>query len=127
MDLVGYACALVLALVFVWAGVAKLMRVEETRAAFAALGVPKSAVAARVVPAMELLLAAMLVAVPRPGAVFALLGLLAFNFLLMRALKAGVTTPCNCFGSRHADPVSRRDLRRNAGLMALAVSAVVLT
>lgn len=127
MRLVGYACALTLSMVFVWAAVGKLRRVEETRKAFAALGVPKSAAAARVVPVAELLVAAVLVAVPTVGGAVAFGSLLVFNLILVRALRKGVRTPCNCFGSASAKPVSQREPLRNFGLMALSVSAVVLT
>ncbi|MEO7837140.1 MAG: MauE/DoxX family redox-associated membrane protein [Acidimicrobiales bacterium] len=127
IELVGYACALALAVVFVWAGVAKLRQVEETRAAFAALGIPKSAAAARIVPVMELAIAAVLVAAPSVGGAIAFGSLLAFNLILVRAVRSGSPAPCNCFGSHSAEPVSRRDLLRNVGLMVLAMAAAVLT
>ena len=114
-------------MVFVWAAVGKLRRVEETRTGFAALGVPKSAAAARVVPIAELMVAAVLVAVPSVGGAVAFGSLLAFNLILVRALRTGVRTPCNCFGSASTEPVSRREPLRNVGLMALSVTAVVLT
>lgn len=126
VKLLGYACALALAGVFVWAAVAKLVRLEETRKAFAAMGVPKSATAARVVPALELVLAAVLVSVPQTGGAMAFGSLGAFNVLLVRAIRSGANTPCNCFGSRRADPISKRDLFRNLGLMTLAVPAALL-
>lgn len=121
---VGYVAAVVLALAFVRAGVAKVLAPGPTRASFAALGVPGPDAAARLVPAVELGLAVALVVVPALGAAVAL-GLLAFftTFLAGR-LRAGVRAPCGCFGAAAAAPLSVLDLVRNALLGALAVAAL---
>jgi len=122
----GYLCAVMLAAVFVRAGAAKLARPKETSAGFRALGVPKPDWLARLVPVVELVLAVTLMAAPRGGAIGSLLVLGVFTRFLGRALAAGSTAPCNCFGTAHADPISLADVVRNlvlGGLAAVAVSA----
>jgi hypothetical protein len=116
----GYACALLLAAVFVRAGAAKLARPSATAASFAALGLPGAPWAARGVPFAELLTAVSLIVAPRIGGAAALALLLAFTGLLVRAVRRGSTAPCNCFGAARADPVSGADVVRNALLGGLA-------
>lgn len=123
----GYTCALVLAAVFVRAAVAKAVRPAETAAGFAALEVPAPPVTSRVVPAVELVLAIVLLAAPRAGGGAALVLLAAFSAFVGRALHRGVSVPCNCFGSARAEPVSRIDLLRNLFLGGLAVAALIPT
>jgi len=106
----GYLCAVMLAAVFVRAGAAKLARPKETSAGFRALGVPKPDWLARLVPVVELVLAVTLMAAPRGGAIGSLLVLGVFTRFLGRALAAGSTAPCNCFGTAHADPISLANL-----------------
>jgi uncharacterized membrane protein YphA (DoxX/SURF4 family) len=124
MDGLGYACAVLLAAVFVRAGAAKLARPAATATTFAALGVPRSGVAARAVPVVELLVAAALLAAPRAGATGALALLVPFTAVLARAVSNGSQTPCNCFGTARADPVSSTDVVRNVLLAVLAVAAL---
>lgn len=121
MDGLGYACALVLAAVFVRAGAAKLARPATTAAGFAALRVPAAAALARAVPFVELLTAVALVGAPRLGAVAGLVFLAAFSWVLVRTLRSGTPVPCNCFGTARTEPVSSTDLVRNALLAGLAV------
>ena len=80
-----------------------------------------------VVPVLELLLAIALVAAPRAGGAVAVVLLSLFNAVLLRALRAGVTAGCACFGSSAARPLSTRDLWRNALLAALAVAALLFS
>lgn len=124
MHGLGYACALVLAGVFVRAGAAKLARPAATSTGFAALGLPGAGVLARAVPITELAVALCLVAAPRPGGVAALVALSGFSVALARALRSGTTVPCNCFGAARADPVSAADVVRNALLAVLALAAL---
>ena len=121
----GYACAVVLAAVFVRAAVAKGVRPRDTAAGFAALGVPAPEAAARAVPAAELVLSVLLLAVPRPGGVAALVLLAVFSALLAGVVRRGVTVGCNCFGAARAGPVSGVDLLRNGLLAALAAAALL--
>jgi hypothetical protein len=120
----GYLAALVLAGAFVVAAAGKLVRPGATASAFTAFGIPQPHAVARLVPATELIVAVLLVAVPRPGGVVALALLGAFSAVLLRAVRAGITTPCRCFGAVREQPVSAVDLFRNAMLAALAVAAV---
>ena len=124
MSGLGYACAVVLAAVFVRTGVAKAVRGGQTEAGFAALGVPTPAVTARAVPFVELALAVALLAAPRAGGVAALVLLGTFTVFLAGAVRRGVTAPCNCFGAARADPVSVVDLGRHGLLALLAVAAL---
>lgn len=123
----GYVCAVVLAAVFVRAGVAKAIRSEGTVAGFVALGVPRAPAVARAVPAVEMALAVALLSFPRIGGVAALVTLATFSLFLARAVRAGVTVGCNCFGQARAEPVSGRDLVRNAMLATLALAALSTT
>ena len=120
----GYACALVLAAVFVRAGAAKLARRDGAAASFSALGVPAPDAMARAVPVLELVLAVVLLARPVAGSVAALAVLGAFSAVLARAIATGVTAGCNCFGSATSKPVSGRDLARNGLLAALAIAVL---
>lgn len=124
VDGLGYACALLLAAVFVRGGAAKLARPQVTATGFAALGVPAAVVLAGAVPVIELLVAVALVAAPRAGAVAALVVLAAFSAVLGRALRAGADAPCACFGTARTDPVSTTDLVRN-GLLVVAAAAAL--
>jgi hypothetical protein len=68
--------------------------------------------------------AGVLLAAPRAGAVAALLTLAAFTALLARAVRSGLETPCNCFGAARADPVSWLAVVRNMLLAGLAILAL---
>ena len=65
--MVGTAAAVVLAAIFVWAAVAKLRDRPATLRAFTAAGLPAPDALAVVVPAVELVLAGLLLAVPPWG------------------------------------------------------------
>ena len=121
----GYACAVVLAAVFVRAGVAKAVGGGATRDGFAALGAPAPAFTARAVAFVELTLAVLLLASPRAGGVAALVLLAAFTVFLAGAVRRGVTAGCNCFGAARVDPVSPVDLLRNGLLVLLAAAALL--
>jgi uncharacterized membrane protein YphA (DoxX/SURF4 family) len=116
MGEVGAAAALLLAALFAWTGARKAVRPEATAASFRALGIPRAAVTARVLPIAELLIAALLVVAPRAGALLAVVALAGFSLVLGRALANGVEAGCGCFGATATDPVSAADLVRNAFL-----------
>ena len=119
----GMAAAGVLAATFAWAGAAKLGRPAETAAGFAALGLGRPGAPAKIVPAVELVLAVSLLAAPAVGAAAALVLLAAFSGVLLRALGRGVAVPCACFGQAGGPPLSSVDLVRNGLLGGLAVLA----
>jgi uncharacterized membrane protein YphA (DoxX/SURF4 family) len=124
VDGLGYACAVVLAAVFVRAGAAKVARPAQTATSFAALGLPVPGALARAVPVVELMVAVALLAAPRPGAAAAMALLAPFTAVVARAVASGTAAPCNCFGSARADPVSWVDVVRNLMLAALAGAAI---
>jgi hypothetical protein len=121
---VAEAAALVLALVFVWAAVAKVRARTATIASFSGLRLPAPAVLATVVPLVEVGLAIGLVLLPGVAAFAALVLLLGFSIVIGRAVAAGAEVGCACFGGgAEARPVSVLELVRNAGLAALAIVA----
>jgi hypothetical protein len=122
MHGVGYAAALLLAVVFARAGSAKLRDRTGTAAAFISFGLPRAA--ATIVPLIELALAIALVLAPGWSAAVALALLAAFTVFLFRAVRSGSATPCNCFGSARASAVSATDLWRNGLLLLLAIGAL---
>ena len=123
MDGFAYLCALLLAAAFVRAAAAKLARPDQTGAGFRALGLPRAALLARAIPLAELTVAALLVAAPAAGGVVAFVLLGVFTVVLARAVRAGVSTGCTCFGAVSSEPVSRSDILRNGLLAAAAVAA----
>lgn len=124
MSELGAAAAIALALVFAWAGAAKIARPQRTTASFSGLGLPGASVLAVAVPILELSLAATLVMAPVAGAVATLLVLAVFSAVLARAVRSGTTAGCSCFGSAGNEPVSVVDLVRNAMLGLLAAAAL---
>jgi len=126
MSALARASAVVLAVVFAWAGGAKLADRAGTVDAFGSLGLRRPADLAIVVPVLELFVAVGLIAMPLVGASGALFMLVAFTVVLVGVVRRGVPVACACFGSvstRPADPVSTRSLLRNAVLIVLAVVA----
>jgi hypothetical protein len=121
----GYACALVLAGVFLVSGAAKLAWPTETRANFDRLGLPRPGVLAVAVPVAELLAALLLFAFPPVGAIWTLVMLAAFSAELAVLLLRGVDEPCGCLGSpRDTTPLTWRALVRNGALALLACAAL---
>lgn len=117
--------ALVLALVFVWAAVAKLRNRSTTTRSFEAFGLPAAAALAVLVPLVELALAAALVVNPVLGATLALPVLAGFTAQLLLARRRGVVTGCGCFGgARPASPTV--ELTRNAALAAAALTILLV-
>lgn len=114
------AAAAVLAVVFAWAGAAKLALPAATAEGFAGLGLPRPKALARVVPGAELLLAVALLAAPAVGGVAALVLLVGFSAVMVRALSRGVPVRCACFGQAFGPPLSSVDLVRNGLLAFLA-------
>ena len=117
-----------LAAVFVTAGVAKLLDQPGSRSTLEAFGVPAAAVGAAgmLLPLAEIATAVALVFEPiaRWGALAALLLLLAFMSAVARAMSRGQAPDCHCFGQLHSAPAGRGTLVRN-GILA-TVGALVL-
>lgn len=115
---------IVLAAVFVTAGVAKLLDLRGARRALIGFGVPEGAAAVLglLLPLAELAVAGALVPAEsaRLGAVGALLLLVAFAVGIANAIARGRAPDCNCFGNLHSAPAGPATLARNLGLAALA-------
>lgn len=112
--------SLVLGAVFIVSGVAKVAAPQQWRAQSADIGVPR--LVAAVVPFVELLVGALLVAqiARRPVAIVAGAILLAFTSLLVLRLSQGRRPPCACFGHWSTKPIGWGDVVRNAVFLALA-------
>lgn len=125
-DTVARLLAAVVGAVLAVAGASKLLDMTSWRADARAQGVWP--VVATVLPAIEVLLGAALVALtPSPvtlGA--ATLLLLVFTVFLTVSVAVGSTVPCACFGSVRRRPPGWRDVGRNVALMAALFAAAVL-
>ena len=117
--------SLLLGAVFVVSGILKVAAPRDWLAESAALGVPHAV--AVVVPVVELLIGALLIAqlARRLAAVGAALLLLAFTALLVVRLRQGRRPPCACFGALSAKPIGWGNVVRNAVFLALALVLVV--
>lgn len=116
------AAAWLLAVVLAWSGAVKLRSFADTAAGFRRIGLPAARPLARIVPWLELVVAATLVAGPRLGGIAAVVLLFAFTVVLTWVLRSGRRVPCGCFGS-YDTPISVADLLRNGGLLVLAAVA----
>ncbi len=116
--------AWLLAGTFVAAAVAKLRDPAATARGFAALGVPRPWLAARLTPAAEVGVAGGLLVAPAAAGAVALALLAFFSTFLASRLRRGVRVPCGCFGASARHPLSAADLVRN-GLLALAAAVAL--
>lgn len=128
MDSFLVGAQLLLAVIFVTAGVAKLLDQQGSRVALAGFGVPEPVVrpAGLLLPLAEIATAVLLVLheTARWGGVAALALLLAFVAGIASAMAQGRAPDCHCFGQIHSAPAGRGTLIRNAVLAALAVVVV---
>jgi uncharacterized membrane protein YphA (DoxX/SURF4 family)/thiol-disulfide isomerase/thioredoxin len=126
---VELALRALLAVVFVTAGVGKLLDLEGSRRAMRDFGVPERAVgiAGVALPLAELATGLALVFRPtaRWAALAALLLLVAFIAGIGRALARGEQPDCHCFGQIHSAPAGGLTLARNVLLAAGAAVVVV--
>lgn len=117
-------CRLVLAGVFLSAGLAKLADLPGSRAAVADFGVPArfADAAGTALPLLELAIAVALIPVSlaRFGALAAIVLLVAFIAAIANAVVHGRAPECHCFGQVHSEPAGPRTLVRNAALLAVA-------
>lgn len=123
IDRIGTLAAIVLALVFATAAVAKLRDPIGTTRTFRALRLPSPRRLARAVPVTELALATLLVLRPWIGGLVALALLAGFTIVLAGEVRRGSGVQCGCFGSAGTAPISFVELVRNGQLAALAVTA----
>jgi peroxiredoxin/uncharacterized membrane protein YphA (DoxX/SURF4 family) len=116
---------MVLAVVFLTAGVGKLLDLAGSRQAMRDFGLPDRAatIAGTLLPAAELATGVALIFVPsaRWGALAALILLSAFIAGIALAMARGEEPDCHCFGQIHSSPAGPLTLVRNAALAALAL------
>src|SRR6266852_7436324 len=129
MDIVLLLARLLLAVVFVVAGLAKLGDRAGSRQALIGFGVPARLVTPLTVllPLAELAVAVALI--PTASAWWGALGALALLVLFITAigynLARGRTPDCHCFGQLHSAPAGWSTLLRNVVLAAIAGFVVV--
>ena len=129
MDVALLLARLLLAAVFVVAGLAKLADREGSREALVGFGVPEPL--ARpfgvVLPAAELVVAVALIPVAWAwwGAVGAAVLLALFVAGIARSMIRGDAPDCHCFGQIHSEPAGWRTLIRNAILTGIAGFVIV--
>lgn len=132
MDSPTLAAPLLLAVVLVVSGLAKLRAPEASADAFVALRLPAALArlgAARVLPWAELALALGLLLAPGVGAVVVAVAvtalMAAYLVVVARALGFGEPVHCACFGDLGLGLVTRVTVARNTLLVALGAVAVV--
>jgi hypothetical protein len=114
--------AIVLAAIFGWAAIAKVLRPKDWTTALAGYGldVRVKMTAAVLVPAAEAAAAILLITAHAIGAAFALALVAGFSLAVLRARSVrGSRLPCGCFGASKVRDY-RELLARNAVLGALA-------
>lgn len=126
-EAVALVAAFVLAAVFAFAGLSKLRGRRHFRDVLGALELfppPLPSVLARLVPAVELVLAAVLLArvVPVFAGLAAACSLLAFSVVLaVYRARGGTHLRCGCFGDSDRPHSTMSALIRNAVLLAVAL------
>ena len=124
MDVALLLARLLLALVFMVAGAAKLADREGSRRALADFGVPSPLASplAVLLPLAELAVAIALIPAATAwwGAAGALVLLLLFVAAIAVNLARGRKTECHCFGQLHSEPAGWKTLARNGVLAAVA-------
>lgn len=119
----SFVFALIIATVFVYAGVAKFATFENWTFQARALGAPDPFVV--LVPLAEIALAVLLVG----GWWFdqtiaaSLILLVSFTILLLVRLRDPERLPCSCFGATSQRPMSWLDVARNVILIAVLIAA----
>ena len=122
-PLVAAIAAGVLAIVFLWAAIAKWAHPLATADSFESLGLEPRL--SRIVPIVEIVTAALLVVLTVIGGLLAFALLAGFTVFLVDVVRQGVTTPCRCFGVSSSRPVGWISVARNVALMALALVAAL--
>jgi peroxiredoxin/uncharacterized membrane protein YphA (DoxX/SURF4 family) len=124
METILLIARLLLALVFVAAGAAKLADPKGSRQAIVDFGVPAALAAPLgiLLPLAELAVAVALIPASTAwwGAVGALVLLCVFVVGIGNSLARGRKPDCHCFGQLHSAPAGGKTLARNAALAAVA-------
>jgi uncharacterized membrane protein YphA (DoxX/SURF4 family) len=124
VNTVARLAAIFLGAVFVVAGVSKIVAGPTWVAQARELGAP--APVATALPGLELVVGALLVtgiAAPLPAVVAAFM--LVFSVAIARQLVDGRHPPCACFGAWSQRPLGEGHLLRNAGLIVVALIAIL--
>ena len=128
MDVVLLLVRLLLAGVFVVAGLTKLVDLAGSRQAMRGFGLPEPLAkpAGLALPIAELVVAVLLIptATAAWGGLGALVLLLVFVAGIGYNLARGRKPDCHCFGQLHSEPIGQGTLIRNAVLAALAALVV---
>ena len=128
MDILFLITRLLLALVFVTSGIAKLRDIRGSIRAMHEFGMPAplARLAGTGLPVVEILVAFLLVPPPTVwwGAMGAFLLLLVFSIAISYQLARGRRPECHCFGALDSGPIGGKTLIRNGilSMMALAVA-----
>src|SRR3954453_3821688 len=129
MATAALVARLVLAGVFIVAGVGKLLDRRGSRRALRDFGVPEplTRFGATALPLAELATAAALLIQPAApwGAVAALVLLVGFTIGIVNALARGRAPDCHCFGTVHSAPAGPSQVVRNGVLAAVAAVVVI--
>lgn len=122
-DGLSYIAALSLAVVFVYSASVKLRSPRSLARAVIASGLPGEKLISRLVPALELIAAGLLIIRPQLGALLAGLLLAVFTAFIASLIARGIEVSCGCFGANDTQTVAISDIVRNLMLGALAVVA----
>ncbi|MCC7022569.1 MAG: TlpA family protein disulfide reductase [Thermomicrobiales bacterium] len=129
MDALLLAARLILAVVFVVSGVAKLLDLSGAQAAMRSFGVPESMTRAAgiALPIAEIVIALLLIPAASAiwGGLLAFLLLLAFVAAIGYNLSKGRKFECHCFGQLSRSEIGPQTLIRNAVLAVIAGFVVV--
>jgi len=125
VDIVGIVAGVVLGLLFIAAGVLKLIAGPDWLKQAADMDVSRAI--ATLVPYVEIVVGVLLVTqlfTPWP-AVVAVGMLMVFTVVIIRRIRDGSRPPCGCFGSKSKRPLGGYHLVRNLLFLALALVAVL--
>jgi len=124
----AWVCASVVGVVFIFAGIQKLLAGIEWLVQAKQLRPPRIAQPfVPMVPYIELVLGGLLIAGVQEVSVriTSIVLLSIFTALLITRLAAGERPPCACFSFRSTRPIGWSNVTRNAGLIALLVASIV--
>jgi peroxiredoxin/uncharacterized membrane protein YphA (DoxX/SURF4 family) len=129
MDLVLVVARILLAAVFIVAGVGKLLDLRGAKAAMEGFGLPSSIArpAAIALPIAEIVVAILLLpkATAWYGAIGAMVLLGAFALAIAYNMSQGRHPDCHCFGQIHSEPAGWPTLIRNVVLGGVALFVVL--
>ena len=124
----AWVCASVVGVVFIFAGIQKLLAGIEWLVQAKQLRPPRIAQPfVPMVPYIELVLGGLLIVGVQevPVRITSIVLLSIFTALLITRLAAGERPPCACFSFRSTRPIGWSNVTRNAGLIAVLVASIV--